>query len=99
MRCITDIEEVDQVEATHGGGRGDLVDGAAQLGVGGRSRGRPDGSAREQQLHPQHDHIRKREKKESGRSTTTTTRNPDGRCSTKGGTAQRTSGISTYHGN
>ncbi len=92
------VIEADQANVAHGGDGGDLTAGAAQLEVGGQDRGRPDGSAREQQLHPRHDHIYINKKK-SGRSTTTTTRDPDGRCSTKGGTAQRSSGISTYHGN
>ncbi len=51
------VIEADQANVAHGGDGGDLTAGAAQLEVGGQDRGRP-GSAREQQLHPRHNHIK-----------------------------------------
>ncbi len=43
-------DDIDQAPVAHGGVRGDLVDGAARLEVGGRGRGRPGGLAGELRL-------------------------------------------------
>ncbi len=52
-----DIDGVDQAPAAHGGGGVDLVDGAAQLEVGGLGRGRPGSLAGEIRLQYHSNHT------------------------------------------